>query len=1319
MNKKLQLLILIALLSLSATFAYANFDLDVDDDGKTEALTDGLLVIRYLFGFSGESLVAGAVSNDAARSKAADIEAYLKAGEIQLDVDGDGEVTALTDGLLIIRSLFGFSGSSLSASAIGPNALRGDGPAVATYLETITDSDNDNTNDAFDAFPSDATKWLADGAGDDSGGGDLTEGGNGGSPDPQGEFLRFDFSNVVSLGFNSQLYGAGKSQPQGLDSRRLKRSSKMSSDSNDAGVVAGSGGVIAAHAGLAINVNRNDGAGEVIEVRVNRLFSSSGAVSVDYTTVDGPQAKQGVHYKAMSGTLTWADGDLAQKLVTIPIVMDGDGRQRVFSLALSNPQGGAQLADWHVGALITLGAAKEQPAGYQGRVETGAYDYNFAEGHSFTISVSRVRSGQGAISVDYQISGCPDLIDVDNSAPLSGTLEWENEDQSDQLLTLSFLDDSTGSPFAAACEGSLNLLPPADINTTKIDGLSKSRSFRVLDNDFPEEGVIRWSQRITFVEEGAPTLELRLIRLGKGSAYQSVSVSAPSWIASYKQIYDGTYRFAQPGIDYDSPGAEGAYTAEWQVDDVSPRIMTLPLAEDDNYGGRDKLIVNQLTVIETGEQQDFYGFVLNYEEPDRDRDSDGDGVYDAIDIDLDGDGIWNDYDADRDGDGVDNNADSHPSDPTEQADADGDGIGNTLDEDYEVEGSSSATSEFAATNIVAWSLDGSVVENVIQSSQTKFVAEAALSPDGRYLYLITSVDLQRTLGISDPELCSLYRVRLMDNNFSCLLEVESGQLITRMINSALRFDFSRGGMSFRSDGAAILTGTNWKQIRANPPLCSTEESVCPVGSSWFMTPTGELIEVPRERGYYSESALWINDDYFAVIETADESIGKNPRIVIYNAQTLQPDRYIEDQNGATISIVRSGNSVYWDDQIMNVSDLTYESNPQRGYPVLDRGGQKLFYFTLDDTPSLRSADGEVVLDLTDGITREYKWQVQSGVGTDIKYSKFALGKRHIVYMKTFAPESPIVSIEGQAWAEGEGRLELRDGLVGIEVVGKSRFRIYPSEALVEELILTYEVSSAAGVEAREVTIPANVFSRWRSDPEARDHINWALPESEIEGFCAYNYETAENRCLKLAQYDLRAFDMESFVVVRYDDDNVVCEFGDCSAIPGVANVVLIDGEMRVYFKDSKDDQYYEAAALVDDFIEKGESALVITPVSNGSGEADIIAEATKIRVDSPLDLTGLVIEGSVEEGFNLQFETPLSMYAALPSFRLAHWPEDTIIVGEWADDRGSFSFTLDESEAFDEDGRAILLTNDLIFLRNSTRIRGIPSDFVVGEAASN
>jgi hypothetical protein len=160
MSKKFLLQIMIALLSLSTTFAYANFDLDVDDDGKTSPLTDGLLVVRYMFGFSGASLVADAVSNTASRSSSVDIANHLKANEAQLDIDGDGEVGALTDGLLIIRSLFGYSGKPLQAGAIGANASRTDGNAIETYLETITDSDNDNVNDAFDTFPNNTTEWL-------------------------------------------------------------------------------------------------------------------------------------------------------------------------------------------------------------------------------------------------------------------------------------------------------------------------------------------------------------------------------------------------------------------------------------------------------------------------------------------------------------------------------------------------------------------------------------------------------------------------------------------------------------------------------------------------------------------------------------------------------------------------------------------------------------------------------------------------------------------------------------------------------------------------------------------------------------------------------------------------------------------------------------------------------------------------------------------------------------------------------------------------------------------------------------------------------
>jgi hypothetical protein len=42
----------------------------------TQPLTDGLLALRFLFGFSGSSLVAGAVGEEAARDTA-EIEAYL------------------------------------------------------------------------------------------------------------------------------------------------------------------------------------------------------------------------------------------------------------------------------------------------------------------------------------------------------------------------------------------------------------------------------------------------------------------------------------------------------------------------------------------------------------------------------------------------------------------------------------------------------------------------------------------------------------------------------------------------------------------------------------------------------------------------------------------------------------------------------------------------------------------------------------------------------------------------------------------------------------------------------------------------------------------------------------------------------------------------------------------------------------------------------------------------------------------------------------------------------------------------------------------
>lgn len=51
---------------------------DIDNSGTLDALTDGLIFLRYGFGLRGDILVSGAISSDATRTSSADIETYIE-----------------------------------------------------------------------------------------------------------------------------------------------------------------------------------------------------------------------------------------------------------------------------------------------------------------------------------------------------------------------------------------------------------------------------------------------------------------------------------------------------------------------------------------------------------------------------------------------------------------------------------------------------------------------------------------------------------------------------------------------------------------------------------------------------------------------------------------------------------------------------------------------------------------------------------------------------------------------------------------------------------------------------------------------------------------------------------------------------------------------------------------------------------------------------------------------------------------------------------------------------------------------------------------
>jgi hypothetical protein len=96
--------------------------LDADDNSVVNAVSDGLLALRWMLGLSGTNATAGVLGTSPQRTDAATIASHLTAQK--LDIDGDSSVDAATDGLLLLRALLGFSGSAATNGAISACATR-------------------------------------------------------------------------------------------------------------------------------------------------------------------------------------------------------------------------------------------------------------------------------------------------------------------------------------------------------------------------------------------------------------------------------------------------------------------------------------------------------------------------------------------------------------------------------------------------------------------------------------------------------------------------------------------------------------------------------------------------------------------------------------------------------------------------------------------------------------------------------------------------------------------------------------------------------------------------------------------------------------------------------------------------------------------------------------------------------------------------------------------------------------------------------------------------------------------------------------------
>ena len=113
---------------------------DFDGNGSADALTDGLMLLRYTFGIRDLRMASGAMAQNSTLSATQVVDNMHRAISVA-DIDGNGSTDALTDGLLLLRYLFGLRGENLISGAISSDATRTTQEQIEQYLSLYMPSE--------------------------------------------------------------------------------------------------------------------------------------------------------------------------------------------------------------------------------------------------------------------------------------------------------------------------------------------------------------------------------------------------------------------------------------------------------------------------------------------------------------------------------------------------------------------------------------------------------------------------------------------------------------------------------------------------------------------------------------------------------------------------------------------------------------------------------------------------------------------------------------------------------------------------------------------------------------------------------------------------------------------------------------------------------------------------------------------------------------------------------------------------------------------------------------------------------------------------
>lgn len=301
-----------------------------------------------------------------------------------------------------------------------------------------------------------------------------------------------------------------------------------------------------------------------VTVFVTRAGGSAGAVTVDYASADGT-ATAGADYGSVMNTLSWADGDVASKSFAIAITDDADTEgDETVNLALSNPTGGAAVGS-PANAVLTIND-NEVAAG---QLQLTASAYSVGEGGgSTTVMVSRAGGSDGAVTVDYAVSGGTATSGIDYQAT-SGTLMWANGDATNKSFVIPVTDDADVEGDETA-----NIVLSAPGGGAAL-GNPSSAQLTIVENDIAMPGAIALTSAAYSVSETGTSISIQVLRVNGADGAATVDFAASA----------GT---AADGADFQAISG----TLNWADGDGAAKTFDITILDDALLEGDETVIID-------------------------------------------------------------------------------------------------------------------------------------------------------------------------------------------------------------------------------------------------------------------------------------------------------------------------------------------------------------------------------------------------------------------------------------------------------------------------------------------------------------------------------------------------------------------------------------------------------------------------------------------------------------------------------------------------------------------------------------------------------